>query len=97
MWAYDFWKHRFPETKFIWLRNNASTMVSQLIDTTIFTLIAFGGVYPQEVLIEIGITTYFFKWIVAALDTPFIYLAVTMKKRGLIPIDILSDSSQEEA
>ena len=30
---------------------------------------------PFDILIEIGLTTYFFKWIVAAADTPFIYLA----------------------
>ena len=75
IWAYDFWKTRFPALKFIWLRNNLSTMVSQLIDTLIFSLIAFWGVFDGSVLLEIMITTYLLKWIVAALDTPFIYIA----------------------
>jgi len=75
IWAYDFWKNKFPSIKFIWLRNNLSTMVSQLLDTLIFTLIAFWGVFETSVLIDIMITTYLLKWIVALLDTPFIYVA----------------------
>lgn len=75
IWAYEFWKKRYSETKHIWIRNNASTLVSQLIDNTIFTLVAFYGVYPKEVLIEIFITTYVLKVLVAISDTPFVYLA----------------------
>ena len=75
VWAYDFWKKRFPSTKFLWLRNNASTMVSQLIDSSVFTLLAFWGVFPASALIEIFWTTYLLKWVVGAADTPFIYLA----------------------
>ena len=75
IWAYDLWRKRFPSKKFIWLRNNLSTMVSQLLDTLIFSLIAFWGVFETSVLIDIMITTYILKWVVALLDTPFLYLA----------------------
>jgi len=84
IWAYNFWKTRFPAIKFIWLRNNLSTMISQLIDTIIFSLIAFWGVFELQVLIEIVITTYLLKWIVAALDTPFIYIARRWYDKGKI-------------
>lgn len=84
VWAYNKLKAKHPGKKFIWLRNNASTMVSQLIDSIVFTLIAFAGVFEFPVLIEILITTYLFKWIVAAADTPFIYLARSWKDRGLV-------------
>jgi uncharacterized integral membrane protein (TIGR00697 family) len=50
-------------------------MVSQAIDSVIFTTIAFWGVFPGKVLLEITFTTYLMKWIVAALDTPFLYIA----------------------
>lgn len=60
----------------LWMRNNASTMLSQLVDTVIFTFIAFYGVYSGEILISILISTYVIKFIVAAIDTPFIYLGV---------------------
>ena len=71
VWAYNFWKERKPQKKYLWIRNNLSTMVSQLIDSLIFTFIAFWGMFPANVFIEILITTYLFKIIVAALDTPF--------------------------
>lgn len=75
IWAYNFWKERHPESRHIWFRNNASTMVSQLIDSIVFTVIAFLGVFPPATMIQIVLTTYVLKWIVAAADTPFIYLA----------------------
>jgi uncharacterized integral membrane protein (TIGR00697 family) len=84
IWAYDYWKRRFPSNRTIWLRNNLSTMVSQLIDTLVFTMIAFYGVFPFQVLVEIAATTYLLKWIVAAADTPFIYIAKRWKMRKLI-------------
>lgn len=79
IWMYGFWKQRFPAMKWLWLRNNASTVVSQLLDSAIFSFVAFLGVFPLEVVIDIWITTCVFKWIVALADTPFIYAAVRMK------------------
>lgn len=73
IWAYQFWKTKFPSDRAIWIRNNASTMVSQLIDTSVFTFAAFLGVFPLPIVLQIFVTTYIMKWIVAALDTPFIY------------------------
>lgn len=84
IWAYEFWKKKYSEPKHIWIRNNASTMVSQLIDNACFTLIAFYGVYPKEVLIEIFLTTYFMKFLVAVCDTPFVYIAHYLKKKNLV-------------
>ena len=84
IWAYDFWKRRFPSIKFIWLRNNMSTMVSQLLDTLIFTFIAFWGVFDRAVLIDIMITTYLLKWVVAILDTPFLYIARGWHDRRIV-------------
>jgi len=69
----------------LWLRNNGSTLTSQLIDTVIFTFIAFWGVYPNRVFLSILITTYLFKAVVALLDTPFMYWArkiVPMNEKG---------------
>jgi len=82
VWAFHFWKERFPSPKHLWIRNNLSTMVSQLLDSMIFTFIAFWGVFEPSVLWEILITTYFLKWIVAAADTPFVYWARHIHKKG---------------
>ena len=75
VWAFEFWKNRFPSGRHLWLRNNASTMVSQFIDSSLFTLLAFWGVFPTTALFEIFWTTYLLKWVVGVADTPFIYLA----------------------
>jgi hypothetical protein len=74
VWAFQFWRG-VTQGRHLWLRNMASTLVSQLLDSAIFVLIAFTGVFPWPVVQEIFITTYLMKLIVAALDTPFIYLA----------------------
>ncbi|MBI9080535.1 MAG: queuosine precursor transporter [Pseudodesulfovibrio sp.] len=74
VWAFHAIKQR-TGTKLLWLRNNASTMISQLLDSAIFCTIAFWGMFPIEVFWEIMVSTYVIKFVVAALDTPFIYLA----------------------
>jgi uncharacterized integral membrane protein (TIGR00697 family) len=84
VWAYEFWRKRFPSDRALWIRNNASTMVSQALDTLVFVGVAFWGQFELGVLLEIFLTTYLMKWIVAALDTPFIYAAKRMYARGLI-------------
>ena len=82
VWAFHFWKNRFPSDRHLWLRNNLSTMVSQLFDSAIFVAIAFWGVFDPSVLGEIFITTYLLKWIVAAADTPFVYWAKQISQKG---------------
>ncbi len=75
IWAYSFWKKK-TNGRYLWFRNNASTMVSQLIDTSIFITLAFYGVFPTAVLWEILVGQYAIKVLIAALDTPFMYIAV---------------------
>jgi len=79
VWAFHFWKKRTGEGK-LWLRNNLSTLVSQMLDSVIFCFIAFWGIFPGPILVEILITTYLFKAVVAVLDTPFIYAAKRLCK-----------------
>ncbi|WP_186670159.1 queuosine precursor transporter [Sporosarcina sp. BP05] len=68
-------------TKKLWIRNNASTMVSQLVDTAIFISIAFYGTMPLGVLIGMIFSQYIFKFIVAILDTPIVYALVALCRR----------------
>lgn len=74
IWVFHFIKDR-TGNKHLWLRNNLSTMSSQLLDSLVFCSIAFLGLFPMNVWWEIVISTYLIKLVVAALDTPFIYLA----------------------
>lgn len=80
VFAYSFWKRR-TGGRFLWLRNCASTTVSQAVDSVIFCTIAFWNVFPVDVWVQILVTTYAFKWFVALVDTPFIYLARRMGSR----------------
>ena len=77
---YDVWAYHaiMAKTgrKHLWLRNNGSTIVSQLIDTTIYSAIVWWGIFDFWTAVQLGAGKYFFKVVIALLDTPFIYLAV---------------------
>lgn len=82
VWAFHFWKSRYPGDGQLWLRNNLSTMVSQFFDSAVFVLIAFWGVFETNILVEIFLTTYLLKWLVAAADTPFVYWAKRIHRKN---------------
>lgn len=63
---------KLTKGKHKWLRNNLSTMSSQLIDTAIFITIAFYGVVPNIWIMILS--QYTLKLIIALCDTPFFYL-----------------------
>lgn len=65
--------------KYKWIRNNLSTMTSQIIDTAIFITIAFIGTVPN--IFTMIISQYLIKFIYAVIDTPFFYF-LTRKKRS---------------
>ncbi|MCP3030744.1 queuosine precursor transporter [Halobacillus sp. A1] len=79
VWLYSKLKNVFTSDKTLWVRNNGSTMISQLLDSAIFCGIAFYGLYPFDIWLEIFLTTYIIKFIVAFMDTPFLYAAKTFK------------------
>ncbi len=74
IWLFHLIKKK-TKGRYLWFRNTFSTMTSQLIDSIIFTIIAFYGVFSFDIWFQILITTYVFKLLVAVLDTPFIYIA----------------------
>ena len=76
------WKKTGDDKSKLWLRNNGSTLISQAVDTVLFTFLAFWGTYPTDVFFSILVTTYLFKAVVAIVDTPFIYLARKIRAGG---------------
>jgi queuosine precursor transporter len=60
--------------KKLWLRATGSTLISQLIDSFVVLFIAFYGVFPTDQIFAIGITNYIYKFAVAILLTPVVYL-----------------------
>ena len=79
VFAFEMWKN-ITKKRFLWLRNNASTIVSQGIDTTIFVLIAFIGTYSMNAIWNMIWITYLIKIAMAIIDTPLIYLLVYLIK-----------------
>ncbi|MEL0011398.1 MAG: queuosine precursor transporter [Bacteroidota bacterium] len=80
---YHFWK-RLTKGKHLWLRNNASTTVSQLVDSTaIITILYLAGNLGDAItsvgaVIILIINSYLFKFFFALFDTPFMYLGVRL-------------------
>ena len=79
IWAFLFWKRK-TKGRFLWLRNNVSTLASQAIDTAIFCTIALWGLFDFNTWLQILASTYIIKLFVAVIDTPFIYLAKIIAK-----------------
>jgi hypothetical protein len=79
---------KFTKEKYIFLRNNGSTLVSQLIDSIIFTAVGLTtftslgleGIIDASIFWQVTLATYAIKVVVALIDTPFIYLSYKIKK-----------------
>lgn len=79
--VFHFWKKK-TEGKHLWLRNNFSTFTSQFIDTfTVLFLLCSFKILPWEIFGGLLISGFLFKIIIAALDTPILYLLVYMFRK----------------
>lgn len=68
--------------KFLWLRNNGSTLISQAINIVLFNFGAFFGVFDFPTLVSITGSCYVIYIVTSLLDTPFVYLARKIVKRS---------------
>jgi uncharacterized integral membrane protein (TIGR00697 family) len=80
VWFYhrwwDFTARRFGDARrFLWLRNNGSTLVSQFFNAALFNLAAFLGTYGGGTMVSIIISTFLIYFFTTLLDTPFVYVA----------------------
>tara|TARA_B100000073_G_C23694577_1_gene557828 strand:- start:232 stop:882 length:651 start_codon:yes stop_codon:yes gene_type:complete len=76
---FHFWK-KLTNGKHLWLRNNGSTVASQLIDTTLVVCILFLGVWNGDQIFQAIIDGWLFKMLMAFIDTPIIYGIVYLLK-----------------
>jgi hypothetical protein len=76
---------RLTTERYLWLRNNVSTIVSQLLDSVVFITIAFYGVMP---LVPLILGQWVVKVAIALLDTPLVYLLVYLVRRRLPPVKL---------
>lgn len=87
VYLFDFWK-RLTRGRHLWLRNNASTLVSQLVDAVVVIALTFGAsvLRGERTLSSLGVlvlSNYAFKFAVALADTAPLYLLVRWLSRYL--------------
>ena len=80
VWAFHLIKQKTGD-KHLWLRNNLSTMSSQVLDTAIYSLVAWWGIVDLKTAIQLGLVKYAFKVVISIIDTGFIYWAKWSHKR----------------
>ncbi|MGC6284470.1 MAG: queuosine precursor transporter [Polaribacter sp.] len=85
---YHFWK-QLTKGKHLWLRNNFSTFSSQFIDTlTVLVLLCSFGIIDWDNFLGLLISGVIFKIMIAALDTPILYLFVyAFRKRFKLEVN----------
>lgn len=84
IWSFWLWKKK-TQGKFLWLRTNASTVISQAIDTFLFMMIAFYQLTPKftfAFVMGIAIPYFIFKAIFGTINTPLVYLGAWWLKGG---------------
>ncbi|MDD6920237.1 MAG: queuosine precursor transporter [Eubacteriales bacterium] len=84
VWLYHKWwafteKKYGNKNKYLWLRNNGSTLFSQFINIVMFNIAAFAGVYDVSTVINIVVAGYIIYIVTSLLDTPFVYLSRRIK------------------
>lgn len=78
---YHFWKQLF-KGRHLWIRNNFSTFLSQFIDTfTVVGLLCLFHIIAWERFLGLLISGFLFKVLIAACDTPFLYLGVFLFRK----------------
>ena len=76
---FHFWK-RLTNGKHLWLRNNGSTIASQLVDATLVICILFIGVWNTDQIFSAIMDGWLFKMLMALIDTPIIYGVIYLLK-----------------
>jgi len=77
---FHFWK-RLTRGRHLWLRNNGSTVISQLVDTaSVLLLLCITNVLQWERFLPLLENGFLFKVLVAVFDTPLFYLSVRLLK-----------------
>lgn len=87
VWLYHKWwdftsRHFGDSRRFLWLRNNGSTLVSQLANAVLFTCGAFWGIHDGSTLISIAVSSYVIFIVTSLADTPFVYAARKLQRQN---------------
>lgn len=93
VWAYHKWwaftKRKFgDERRFLYLRNNGSTLISQFLNTILFTLGAFWGTYDTQTLLSIMGASYIVFIFTSLADTPIVYMARAVHEKNKVKVKV---------
>jgi uncharacterized integral membrane protein (TIGR00697 family) len=69
------------EGRYLWMRTVGSTLVGELLDTSVFTIVAFWGVFPDSIIVPLIISMYLFKVAIEVIFTPVTYWVVGYLKK----------------
>ena len=88
VWLYhkwwDFTNRKWGDARrFLWLRNNGSTLVSQALNTILFNVGAFWGIYSAKTILSIALSSYVIFLVTSLADTPVVYLARYLKDKNI--------------
>lgn len=93
VWAYNkVWnfteKKSGNKRRYLWIRNNASTLISQFLNNVLFTFGAFYGVWEIKTMISVAFASYFIAIFCSICETPFMYLARSLfEKKNKIKVE----------
>ncbi len=76
VYIFHFLKEK-TQGRLLWLRNNGSTMTSQLVDTMVYAVVVWWGVVDLATAFKLAAAKYVFKVVIALVDTPFLYWAAS--------------------
>jgi len=93
VWLYHAWWNLTSQKsgdsrRFLWLRNNGSTLISQILNTVLFNVIAFFGIYETDTLLMVVLSSYVIYVFTSLIDTPIVYVARRLKEKGRIPSEV---------
>ena len=77
---FHFWRE-LTDGRHLWLRNNASTILSQLLDSALVVLVLFWGEWSAARMLSTIWDLWLFKLLIALADTPFFYFGTIWLRR----------------
>lgn len=83
--------------RFLWLRNNLATILSQLVNAVLYTVFAFYGTYEFSTLCSIAASSFLIFVVTALLDTPVVYLSRIIYRRHWAKAGVTASAADETA
>jgi len=92
VWLYHKWwaftdKLFENHDKYLWVRNNGSTILSQFLNSLLFNVFAFYGTYDNITIWNIIVSSFVIFLITSLADTPFVYICRHLYRKKQTKLD----------